>query len=61
MTISRILNFLSFFMLPAFLDIVMTMPFSSPNGISSGRELAGVPNLASGWRAGSVRKLCRPS
>ena len=60
-TISRILNFLSFFVLPAFLDIVMTMPFSSPNGISSDRELAGGPNLAAGRRVDWAPKLCRPS
>src|SRR5215471_21324961 len=61
MTIPRILNFLSFFKLPAFLNMVMTMPFSSPIGISSDRELVGVPNLAAGRRADSAPKLCRPS
>ena len=61
MRTSPILNFLSFFKLPAFLNMVMTMPFSSPIGISSDRKLAGVPNLAAGRRADSAPKLCRPS
>src|SRR6516164_10545149 len=63
MTISRILNFLSFFKLPAFLNMVMTMPFCSPIGISSDRELAGVPNLAAGrsrQRAQTLSALQRP-